>query len=86
MTFQLWNYANINNAKLAVEENMTVAPSHDYVSIGTLASQLRVTVREIERTAERLKLPAACRINYIVHFDGEQCEVLTKEIRNKGSK
>ena len=63
---------------------MTVAPAKDFVSIGQLASQLRVTVREIERTAEQLNISAACRINYVIHFDGEQCEALTEAI--KGSK
>ena len=64
---------------------MTVAPAKDYVSIGQLASQLRVTVRAIEHAADKLNLAPACRINYIVHYDGEQCERLTAEI-SKGIK
>jgi hypothetical protein len=63
---------------------MTVAPAKDFVSIGALASHLRVTVRTIEQEAQRLNLAPACRINYVVHFDGEQVERLTEQLQ-KGS-
>lgn len=62
---------------------MTVAPTKDFVSIGTLASHARVTVRAIERAADELNIPPACRINFVPHYDGEQCEVLVRHINSK---
>jgi len=66
------------------ENTMTVAPTKDFVSIGTLASHARVTVRALERAADELQLSPSCRINYIPHFDGEQCEALVQHLNNKG--
>jgi len=65
---------------------MTVAPSKDFVSIGTLASHARVTVRAIERAVDELKIEPACRINFVPHFAGEQTERLTSHLSNKRSK
>jgi hypothetical protein len=64
---------------------MTIAPAKDFVSIGTLASQLRVTVRSIENTADRLHISPALRINLIPHFDGTQCEQIASAVRATGS-
>jgi hypothetical protein len=65
---------------------MTVAPSKDFVSIGTLASHAKATVRAIERAAADLKIDPSCRINYVPHFDGDQCEKLIQHLNSKGSK
>jgi len=65
---------------------MTVAPSKDFVSIGTLASHARVTVRAIERAADELKIEPACRINFVTHFDGGQCEAIVHHLNSKESK
>ena len=59
---------------------MTIAPAKDFVSTCALASQRGVTVRTIEKAAERLGLEPACRINFVYHWDGEQCEKITAAI------
>ena len=53
----------------------------DFVSIGQLAAHVQSPVRSIERAAERLQLVPAMRLNGVAHFDGEQVEALTAELR-----
>ena len=64
-------------------QTKTIDAQHDLVSIGCLASRVQRSVREIERTSERLGIVAAYRINHVPHFDGRQVERLTAEMRTE---
>ena len=59
----------------------TIDAKHDFVSTGQLAAHLQVSVRAIERAAVKLDISPAMRINHVSHFDGEQVERLTAELR-----
>lgn len=65
---------------------MTIDAKKDYVAIGQLAGQLRVTVRAIERAAVELELPPAMRINGVPYMDAAQIETLTAHLRVGGVK
>ncbi len=61
------------------------AAERDFVSIGQLAAHLQQPVRAIERAAERLGIVPAMRLNLVAHFDANQVQQLTAELRQAGS-
>lgn len=65
---------------------MTIAPTKDLISIGTLASQTRATVRAIEAAAEALGITPAMRLNLVIHFDGNQAEQITSYLDGQRQK
>jgi len=59
---------------------MTVDADRDLVAIGVLAARLQRSVRAIEAAAIELNIMPALRINFVPHFNGGQCELLTQRM------
>jgi hypothetical protein len=62
---------------------MTTLPTNDLTAIGILASDLRVTVREIERAADQIGVAPALMLNRIAHFDGDQVAAIVQFLRSQ---
>ena len=60
-----------------------IRPEHDLVSIGALACQIQIGVRELERTAAELQIVPAWRLNQIPHFDGTQAAQLIEALADR---
>jgi hypothetical protein len=61
------------------------APERDLTSIGQLCAHLQASYRRIEKAAERCKISPAWRINGVVHFDGEQVEIIRSALTEANS-
>jgi len=62
-------------------QTMTIAPTHDLVSIGRLAAQTQRSVRAIEAAVAHLGFEPAARIDGIIYFDGEQEDAIRERLR-----
>ena len=60
-----------------------IESERDLTSIGCLAGQFQIDVRAIERTAAKLNMVPAWRLNSVPYYDGGQVQQLAASLADR---